>query len=359
MKLSIRKKKAVIYSLNFNAAHIAHLLASYQQCEELGYESILCIHQRFEPYFAGMNIKYVIYKTPLQLKKVDLSLFLFPSLHNIVVAAFQRLFMKTKILYLFHEPLDTIQSYLPYSNKREIGIILLKHIVSLILVSLSNEILLPSAKSYDLYKRKYSFLNRHYAYLPLLYPDGQPPIQPERKYFSYIGGISKDHAFEEYLSFVAKAIEEKFMVNQLNFLIASRDPLNVEDIHIHRLLNSGRLIIQQGRHLTTEEINYYYSQSYAIWNAYNRTNQSGVLANSFMLGTPGLVMKDNLSEFVRDRVEVIAINNNTDYQEIAMALKELMTKHTQYSQAARSCFLRNFYYRTHNQRFQRIIESLF
>lgn len=358
MKSSIKKKKAVIYSLNFNAAHIAHLLASYQQCKELGYESILCIHQRFEPYLTGKNINYVIYKTPFQLKEVSLSLFLFPSLHNVIIATYQKLFMQTKILYLFHEPLDTIRSYVPYNKKKEIVLILLKHMVSLISVLLSDKVLLPSAKSYDLYKRKYAFLNRQYAYLPLLYPDNQPAVQPIRKYFSYIGGISKDHAFNEYLSFVTRAIEEGFMANQLNFLIASRNPLNLENPNIHRLLKSGRLTIQQGRHLTTEEINFYYAQSYVIWNAYNRTNQSGVLANSFMMGTPGIVMKTNLSEFVKDRVEVISINDNTNYQEISLALEELMSNYTQYSTAARSCFLRNFYYKAHNKHFQEIIESL-
>ena len=69
--------RVIIFSLNFNAAHISHLLASYLQCAELGYEPILCLHERFEPFFVNQDIKYIIYKRNPLPKDVVLSFFLF------------------------------------------------------------------------------------------------------------------------------------------------------------------------------------------------------------------------------------------------------------------------------------------
>lgn len=352
--------KVVIFSLNFNAAHISHLLASYLQCAELGYESVLCLHEKFEPFFVDQDIKYIIYKRNSLPKDVVLSIFLFPSIHNITQSIYLKLFTKSKIVYLYHEPLESIKSYLLYNTKWEIVVIILKNIISLLTVILSDAILLPSKKSYCLYIRNhYTCLNRHYFYFPLLYPDyNQVEVDQKRIYFSYIGGICNDHAFDEYLSFVLKAIEGNLWMGVLKFCIATRNRLDVNDSRIKRAMESGRLVVQQGRHLTNEEMSNYYSQSYVIWNAYNRTNQSGVLANSFMFGTPGLVMKDNLSEFITDHVEVVAIDNNKNYQEIVIALDEILSNYEQYSKAARECFLHNFYYRTHNRLFQNIVNSI-
>lgn len=354
-------KKVIIFSLNFNSAHVSHLLASYLQCAELGYDPILCINENFEQFIINKNINYIVFKKNVIPKEVSLSIFLFPSLHNITQSLYLKLFTKSKIIYLYHEPLEHIKSYLLYHSILETCIIILKNIISLFTVILSDAILLPSKKSFNLYEHNhYTYLNKHYFYFPLLYPDYiHTNTNYTRTYFSYIGGICKDHAFDEYLSFILKAIEEKFLLNDgIKFCIATRNKLNINDTRIAKALESGRLVIQQGRHLTNEEISDYYSKSYVIWNAYNRTNQSGVLANSFMFGTPALVMKSNLSEFIKNHIEVLALNSNKDYQEITIALKEIITNFEQYSKAARKCFLENFYYKSQNERFRNIIDKI-
>ena len=49
-------KKVVIFSLNFNSAHISHLLASYMQCQDLGYDPILYLHKDFEPFISHEKV---------------------------------------------------------------------------------------------------------------------------------------------------------------------------------------------------------------------------------------------------------------------------------------------------------------
>ena len=43
------QKIALISSLKFRPAHLSHLIASYRQFEDLGYQSILFIHPDFIP----------------------------------------------------------------------------------------------------------------------------------------------------------------------------------------------------------------------------------------------------------------------------------------------------------------------
>ena len=47
-------KTAIIVSLNFNPGHVSHMVASYKQCEELGYKSSLYIHPQFKEYLPDL-----------------------------------------------------------------------------------------------------------------------------------------------------------------------------------------------------------------------------------------------------------------------------------------------------------------
>ena len=51
------QKIALISSLKFRPAHLSHLIASYRQFEDLGYQSILFIHPDFIP-FLPIGIHY-------------------------------------------------------------------------------------------------------------------------------------------------------------------------------------------------------------------------------------------------------------------------------------------------------------
>ena len=354
-------KKVVIFSLNFNSAHISHLLASYMQCQDLGYDPILYLHKDFEPFISHEKVNYLIYKRDSLPKEIHIGMFLFPSLNNITQSVLLKVFHRAKIIYLYHEPLDSMKSYIQHNNIFEVCVIVLKDLVSLFTLILSDLILLPSEKSYSQYeKNNYRIFNKEYYYFPLLYPDyNEDRSNMSKLYFSYIGGACREHAFEKYLLFVKKAIEQKFMVDKLQFCIATRTHLDLIDPVIKEIMDSDRVVIQQGRHLSNEEISDYYSKSYIVWNAYERTNQSGVLANSFMFGVPLIIMKSNMSEYVTNHGNVVAINNNEDYQEICDAVKCIMSKYSAYVSSARESFLHNFYYKAHNEQFKKLVDRLF
>lgn len=42
--------RSLIISLNFNPGHVSHMLASYKQCEDLGYESVYYVNKKFVPF---------------------------------------------------------------------------------------------------------------------------------------------------------------------------------------------------------------------------------------------------------------------------------------------------------------------
>ncbi len=346
----------LIVSLKFRAAHVSHLIASYKQMNDIGYEPILFIHKDFIP-FLPQETKYI---TDLaSMTKVDLAIFWFPSLDNIKAMLSLKIRFKTKILYVFHEPIENFSTYLKSGNSRWWTVkFFAKYYVGLLFLTLADKVLLPSEKAIRLYEKGFSkYANRNYNYLPLLYSDERTGnVEIPRTYFSYIGSINHDHAYEKYVDYIYYLFQNnKFPT--LIFLIASWRVVP-SDKRIDEMISKGRLHIVSGKPMTNEEINTYYAESILIWNAYNRSTQSGVLAKSFMFGTPGLVMQHNLSEFVKDGREVKAIKSNTDFEEMNLAVEDIIRNIDVYSHNARSNYERNYDYSVHNFSIQSIIKEL-
>lgn len=344
---------ALIISLNFNPGHFSHLMASYRLCEELGYKSMYYIDAAFKSFISTQE-HYVVYGKD-SCPQAEIALFLFPCHKNLsLILKLKR--QGTKIIYIFHEPLAPLKEY------REVGFSLsylarlwVVNRISSITVKWSDVILLLSKRAVELYRSNSLYRNDCYYYIPLLFDDERKTktISTKRLYFSYIGTIAADHSFNEFLRFVEWAVQNNRLQN-LHFLIATKSQFEVPG----RLLSSPRVTIHKGAALSNLEINGYYSSSYVIWNAYTRTTQSGVLAKSFMFGTPAIVLRKNLSEFTEDGKEVVAINDNTSFVEIQDAVLRIMADFDTYSSFARERFERTFYYRQYNESFREILASL-
>ena len=311
--------EALIISLNFHPGHVSHMVASYKQCEELGYKSTYYVDPEFENYLpANSNIlKNGINSCPI----TDLAIFLFPSQKNLpLIWKMKR--KGVKVVYIFHEPLSPMSDYrkagFSYKYLAKLWVI---NRISQLTVKWSNLILLPSKKAVDFYEKNPLYKNRN--------------------------------SFNEFLNFVEWAIKENKMP-ELRFLIATKSSFTVPDA----LKGSQRITIQQGRPLTDEEINAYYASSIVVWNAYARTTQSGVLAKSFMFGTPALVLRKNCNEFAHDGMEIKAIEDNANKDEIAAAIVEVKKNFLFYSSNCRKRFMESFYYRQYNKQFRELIEKL-
>lgn len=354
-----RKKIALIISLNFRAAHVSHLVASYHQMEELGYDSYCLVHEDALSFFPS-DVKCLTSLDKKGFDKIAISIFWFPSVKNIWWMLKLKLFYGSKILYVFHEPVEKFSHYLKSGNSKWWTIkFFLKYYVGLIFLYLSDRVILPSDKAINLYVKGVSLkVNPNYDYLPLMYDDERTLFfkSKHRKYISYIGGVSKDHAFDEFVDYIYRLYSSD-KNNDLSFLIASwRDV--PEDYRIRAMKSGDRLKIISGKPMTNDEINSYYSSSFFVWNAYNRSTQSGVLAKAFMFGTPAIVMRKNLSEFVEDGREVIAVESNTDHEQLKSATYQLIMNFEKFSYEARENFNRNYHYKVQNDRMREILLSI-
>lgn len=344
---------AFIISLKFHPGHVSHMIASYKQMEELGYESMYYVPESFIPYLPAYSRICVYRREPIP--KVDIALFLFPSQKNL----FQILSLKrqgTKILYIFHEPLAPMKEYknAGFSYKYLTKLWLINRI-SALTVRWSDIVLLPSKKAVKFYIANPLYKNDSWKYIPLMYDDENIVniSVKKRKYISYIGTIAADHSFAEFIEFVERAVLDNWMPD-VQFLIATKSDFNVSDV----LASSSRVIIIKNNPMSNEEINEYYASTYVVWNAYVRTTQSGVLAKSFMFGTPAIILRKNLSEFVRDKHEVVAIDDNTSFDEISSAIEIIISDFANYSSEARARFESTFYYRQYNKILTEILGSI-
>ena len=344
---------ALIVSLNFNPGHVSHMLASYRQLEELGYESVYYVDEQFIPYLP-QNERICIHEKE-KLRGVSLALFLFPSQKNLLlISKLKR--QGSKVVYIFHEPLAPLKEYRDAGfSKKYLAKLWVINQISSLTVKWSEAVLLPSKRAVDYYEANPLYKNKNYHYLPLLFVDERTPenTATKRCYFSYIGTVAADHSFNEYLRFVEWATENNRLPN-LQFLVATKSQFDVSP----QIAQSPRVIIYKGRPLSNAEINDYYASSFVVWNAYSRTTQSGVLAKSFMFGTPAIVLRKNLSEYAVNGKEVVAIDDNTSYEEIEKALESVLNDYDSFSINARDRFMSTFFYQNYNEQFKKIIDNL-
>ena len=345
-------KKAIIVSLKFHPGHVSHLVASYKQCEELGYEPYFYVNEGFKS-FLPKNSNVLVYGKD-KVEDVKLIVLTFPHPLNIRLILSTKI-RQTKILYIFHEPLTK------YSVYRKAGFSIIQMIklivgdlLECITVKLADAIILPSLKAVNYYMDNRLYVNRNFAYIPLMYNDECEKRHEEmpRLYFSYIGTVAADHSFNEYMDFVCWAIRENKLPN-LKFLIATKSEFRVPQ----ELSKSPRVTIHKGTPMSDDEINAFYASTYVVWNAYVRTTQSGVLAKSFMFGTPALVLRQNCNEFAQDEIEVKAINSNKNFEEIELAINCIISNFDKYSESCRDQFMNSFYYRKYNERVRSLLES--
>jgi glycosyltransferase involved in cell wall biosynthesis len=227
------------------------------------------------------------------------------------------------------------------------------NVINIITVLLSDKIILSSSKSFNTYKLKYDKYNNNFTTFPLLFDDEALNLigTKRKKYISYIGTIAADHAFDSYVNFIKVSIEQNWFTN-FDFLIACKNNIPIKEKRIlSSLLQSGRITISEGYPMTNNEINNYFNESLIVWNAYNRSMQSGVLPKSYMFGAAILGSNSCNNEFINNHVTGILLKNNKDVYEIKDALVEIIESQNFFSTNCRKMFIENFYYKAFSNRF--------
>lgn len=344
--------KILVCSVHFGAGHTAHLNAYQKMLAECGYDAALYIDPRYMNLLNDVKGKIFFDLQDGLNFHPDIVWIWNTGFENIsVIKAFKR--MGVPIVYVLHEPFMGIKNLLKEKGyiTKAVGATALNYWICL----KSDKVVLCShyaeqnCKFYmrNAYKKRILF--------PLIYPDDFMDTY-ERKYFSKIGGFGVAHGSEIFLHFV----KDSFHKNTITFQIATRANITeqLKDPVLQKMMKSGRLIVQQGRPLTENEMNEAYRRSICTWNGYIRSTQSGVLANSFMQGTP--VMATHLGsfdEYVQDGKNGVFIDDFS-YDSIFNAFRKVEGNVDEMAENARNTFLTHFYYKNQEEQFKKIVENL-
>jgi len=342
-------EKVLVISLRFNPGHYSHLIATYKMVRDAGFDPVLFVHPEFRRMDANGEYKAIYSSTELRhLGAIRTAVFWFPSVKNVLEALRLKYAYKACLVYIYHEPFESISQYMASGfGFFKVLKILLVNIVSLLTVALSDRVVLPSNKATEIYRRKYRWLNRDFVKVPLIFDDeaSEADLSVTKSTFSYIGTVAVDHAFDKYVSFVEAAIQGNWLP-QYRFAIGTRSVIPEAQMkQLRPLLKSGRLAITEGKPLNTEEINHFYRESVIVWNAYNRSMQSGVLPKAFMFGAAVISSQAIASEYVKHEVTGMVVRSNSDVLEIKRAAEVITTKPQEFARSCRHKFETTFYYK--------------
>lgn len=319
---------------------------------ECGFDAALYIDPHYMELLNGVNGKIFFDLQEALNFQPDVVWIWNTGFENIkVIKAFKK--SNSRIVYVLHEPFMGIKNLVKEKGYlvKGTGAMLLNYWLCM----KSDKIILCSQEGSKNCRMYMEGAYKKHDLFPLIYPDGMVKGL-ERKYFSMIGGFGIAHGSEQFLDFVKQSNDK----SNILFQIATRANIaeKLKDSIFQSMIKEGRLIVQQGRPLTEKEMNEAYRRSICTWNGYLRSTQSGVLANSFMQGTP--VMATHLGsfdEYVKDGENGTFIDDYS-YDTIFNAYQRIASNIDEMSKNARNTFLEQFYYRNQEEKFKEIIESL-
>ena len=285
-------KKITVYSKQAKFQYIAHFNAFYE-----------ALNEDFNVSLKGHDLlKLESNKTKkFKFNKSDYVIFLFPSF-NLVFLIFYLKFFNIKTIYWFHEPFNSYKDYQKGGNTvKWIFLFYLKNLYSRLVTFFSDHTFFPSEKSLSYYNKSNFLVKKKISLLPLFFCEHKHSIVIKKE-ISYIGSLNGDHNFMGFVNFVEKYSKSKNPQFSLNIKTKDTIPLNL----LNKINNLNiKQTIKHGKMLTEDEINSAYRSTTFIWNAYNRSNQSGVLVNSLNFGCIPII-NENTSYY--DLVKDVSID---------------------------------------------------
>lgn len=338
-------QRAIIISASSNIGHVSLAAAWCSICTELGYESVIYVPDNLRKAFGESSCRLA--DGISRGDRYDLAVFVSPSADNLKIIRRLKSYKGVKICYVFHEPLKSVWDFTKSHGLKNKMATLMRLLFQACCIKYTDIIFLPSDKAYGIYSRSFfkPLCNTCHRF-PLIYDDESAGtgICRDKKYFAYIGAVVRNHGFEEFLALTETLIREN-LLPEVEILIATKSSLETYRRQLDGLSGSGRLKVVEGRVMSNEEINRYYNESFLIWNAYNLTTQSGVLAKAFMFATPVLYLRRNQNEFYRDRYNAVAVDSNTDADELVRAIRTVYDDRRNYAERAKRSFDECYNYR--------------
>lgn len=344
--------KILISSLKFSVGHVAHLKAYIQLVKSCGYEVAVYVNKKYIGFLDRTSCVFFDSREQIKMFNPDIAIIYNTGFENVSYLNFcKREHIKT--IFVLHEPYMGIRELLKdgdYCVKEAIGSALNFYLCAKAdLVFLSSKYASKNCKRYmpEAYKKGVEF--------PLIFQD-LFLMNGERKYFSLIGGYAYSHGSDIFLDFIKKS----YKANNILFQIATRNNIEeqLDDPIIKKMIKSKRLVVQQGRTLSSEEINAAYRSSICTWNGYRRSTQSGVLANSYMQGTPVIATDvGSFNEYVNDGKSGKIIRN-FEYETLLNSYLEVSSNIETMEKCCRDIFKKCFFYTNQKNTFDEIVTQL-
>lgn len=343
-----------IVSQRFNAGHFSHLAATYELVRERGDTPVLFIESNFSDMAEAAGMVYCNDLRSLRSQRpLAAAIFWFPCLRNIFYILLLRIYDRAVITYVFHEPVGSFCEFARagFSLKQQMRV-LTATAVSAFTCLLANRIVLPSKKAERSYRKRYAWLNRQYCVAPLIFTDECDMTKcPTRQFFSYIGTVAPDHAFERFMGFVIAACESDWLPG-LKFAIATGSKLTPQQTAaLSHPTISERVVVSSGKPLPNSAINAYFASSCVVWSLYRRSTQSGVIPKAYMFGTPVIAAKGITDEFVNDGNTGRVLACNCTDKEIISGIQDILSRQKHFEAASRQYFLDTFHYRNSTKTF--------
>lgn len=351
--------KILISSLRFAPGHIAHLIAYYKMCRELNFDVKLLVDAKYLYFLSSYELSIITSIEDAKAFSPTTILVYNVAKENLTLAnEFKK--RDCKMIYVFHEPFSGFSGLM--EEKEHLFRSIARMCVDSLICYCYDQVLLPSQNAKENYEKNMLLLNKNYALFPLIFPDeygntiGSHP--PKREYFSYIGGFASTHGADEFLEFIHFTVRRKLDVK---FKIATRTNLDsvLKDSALQDIIENGRLAVIHGKPLTSKEINRHYAESMCIWNVYNKSVQSGVLGNAFMMGTPVIASRiGSFEEYVIDGYNGFFIEDSRDLNEIYNAYMKIVNQTNQMEKNVRKTFVDKFYYKSQEDKFVLLAKSI-
>lgn len=348
-------KKILITSLHFSPAYIGIMEAWYKLCEFCGYKPLLYVSIEYKDYFDNTVFEYATSIDDVARFRPEYTVIQNNGVENL------RFFRwcksnNCKIIYILHEP------YMGISELVKDGTYCIKQsgacLMNTLLCNLATKVILCSDYAEENCKKYMKGAYKKHVRFPLIFTDEfDKSNNVERKYFSLIGTYASSKGSDLFLNFIKDSVDKGY---NINFQIATRSNID-KQLHneiFEKLIRDDKLVVYQGKNMSTKEIDRAYRSSICCWNGYRRTTQSGVLPNAYMMGTPVVASElGSFKEFVKPNMNGEFINNN-DSQSIYKAYCSIEENIVRMTEECRKSFLTKFYYANQSERFKRLIESI-
>ena len=346
--------RVCVTSLGYNPSHLAHLVAYAKAFREAGSDVCFCVHASYGRDAALHAVAPVM--THDNLDHDLLNSCTHALLYNAAVGnpafAWRMKRRGCKVAYVYHEPWVSLTRLWGEVSLASLARLMVSRLFTLVLLRICHLVVLPSAEAAKNYRARDARINPNFLEMSLIFDDSFHLAAPSsRTTFSYIGTISHAHAFDLFVAFMRYSLQNRLGIR---FLIASRHTFTDQDL-LSQYPDDITLLC--GKPLTNDEIVQCYAQSICIWNLYRLSTQSGVMANSFMCGTPVIANRTGaFNDFVRDSYNgKFAAPDNP--AEIAQAYSHIAASLDSYVTHCRQTFLDNFFYRAQLNKIQQILNA--